>query len=235
MINKHFDKVFCISLPSREDRREVFDKHMHDAGIEYEFIDGLVDVTGGAAGLTRTVRGLLNHCIEKRYEQVLIMEDDCQFMTEKFSEIVDKALAQAPPDADLIYLGVNIFQEKVELYSPNLIKIDGGWALHAVIYKRSGMIKVLNAIKNMKNKEPLDTLIVKEVQIDNKCFAVYPMLCTQKAGYSDIEGKRTNYSRLLEERFALRTKKFQNNETVVSNNHIQQASSAVAIFRAGFE
>ncbi|MEO7048909.1 MAG: hypothetical protein ABI091_26640 [Ferruginibacter sp.] len=199
-------EVIIISLPERLNDRLIFLKeYLNERNIDFIVVDA-IKKDNGAEGLIETMKKVYELCLKSDFENVLILEDDAEFIVDKPLELIEKCMPQLPKDFDLLYLGCNLFQTKVELYTPNLIQVFGAWALQSVIYSRKGIEKCLKAVEERDNDMPLDTLIVEKVQPDGKSFCTYPMIVSQRKGYSDIQKKNTDYSEYLINRFNDRTK-----------------------------
>lgn len=195
-------RTFIINLPVRTDRRKSVTIEMDRIKLGYRFWRAVTHPSSGVMGLIETMKYLLEYCIANGYAKVLILEDDVRFLETRL--FVDKCIAQLPDDFDLMYLGCNLAQNKVELFSPNLIKVDGAYATHAILYSNSGMKKVYDILKRGSDS-PLDVQIVHGVQADGNCYACYPMAGTQVDSYSDIEQRDVRYRQLLEDRFEQKT------------------------------
>lgn len=205
------EKVFVISLPERlNDRLYFLSKRLVEEGIEFEVVEAIRS-DNGVDGLAKTFHKLFTSCVDKGYRNVLVLEDDCEFIVDKPFELIGKCMMQLPFNFDLLYCGCNLFQTNVSLSSANLIQVLGAWALHAVVYSAIGMRKVLKAIETRTIGIPLDSVIVDKVQSDGLSFCSYPMIATQKNGFSDIMKAEVNYDRFLLNRFIERTKKLSGN------------------------
>lgn len=200
-------KTVIISLPERkEDRLIPLQAHIKEFNwLNYEVYEA-VKLSDGKLGLIVSVADILSKLLEdKEISCVLVCEDDFRFLQEP-NEIVEKCLGQLPSNFDLCYLGCNLWQTHIHKYSQNLIQVDDVYALQSVIYSRSGMEKVLRAIRGMDKTIPLDVLIKEKVLCDGNCYCSFPILTTQIKGKSDIEGKIKDWSRVLQDRFYERTK-----------------------------
>lgn len=200
------EKIFIISLPERLiDRLIPLIDYLKSIDMSYWAYQATKN-TNGKLGLLLTMEKLLTESMYAEFEQILVLEDDCNFIVDDVKEQIEKCLLQLPKDFDCLYLGVNLFQKNVELYSENLIKLESGYATHAIIYSKKGIRKVLEAIRSKKlNQWALDEIMVKLIQPQGSCFAAYPMVVTQSNGYSDIEKKEIKYDRFLTDRFKERT------------------------------
>jgi hypothetical protein len=82
-------------------------------------------------------------------------------------------------------------------YSENLYRIRQAHTLHAVIYNSASMIEYV--LKNFDNhawigkKHIIDVFYAYVVQPAFNCFAVSPIVASQRSGMSDITGKEVDY------------------------------------------
>ena len=201
------EKTFIISLPGRLDRLIPLIDYLKSIGFDYSVVSAIKN-SDGRKGLILTIEKLFGDILKEDGDIFLILEDDCKFLTNPI-DTIEKCFEQLSDDFDMLFLGCNLWQNKVEKYSENLILLQDAYALHSVIYSRNGMAKILGAIHEMKDVVPLDVLIKEKVMVENKCFCSIPMITTQIDSYSDIEKRNTKYSKFLEERFAEKTKHLQ--------------------------
>ena len=114
---KHIDpdKVFCVSLTRREDRREKFKAQANALGIPFEFwdaVDGLAQnlsvpntkITPGAVGCYLSHMAIWQAALDNNWESVIVFEDDAKF-ADGFNTLVDAALPFLPADWQFTYLG----------------------------------------------------------------------------------------------------------------------------------
>lgn len=200
-------KTVIISLPERkEDRLIPLQAHLKEFNWPNYEVYEAVKLSDGKLGLIVSVADLLSKLLEdKEISCVLICEDDFRFLLQPH-ENVEKCLEQLPNNFDLCYLGCNLWQTHIHKYSQNLIQVDDVYALQSVIYSRTGMEKVLRAIRGMDKTIPLDVLIKEKVQCDGNCYCSSPILTSQIRGFSNIENKIIDWSKVLQDRFHERTK-----------------------------
>lgn len=208
------NSTFLLNLESRTDRLKHSMSELKKHGIDYTLIKS-IKFDNGRLGLIYTMRRLFEDCLSSGYENVLVIEDDILFLEEEAKKSIYWCADQLPNDYDMLLMGCNLFQNEVELYSSNLIKVTGACATHCILYSKNGIKKALAAINNqlenvdMENIIPLDMIYVDKIQKDGKCFCCYPMIATQMNGVSDIENKYVDYDRFLTNRFAEKTKHLQ--------------------------
>lgn len=125
--NNYYDKIFCINVPDNIERRnnmiERFKKNMLNVSFfeAYTPKDQVVidkhfdinDIKAPTSNNNTNIRTLsvfmshmklIKHCIDKEYQQILILEDDVIFRKD-FLNIFDKSLINKPKNCDLWLLG----------------------------------------------------------------------------------------------------------------------------------
>lgn len=191
-----------INLPYREDRRRLVTAELERFGqYDYSFWSA-THRENGVVGLLDTMRSVFRHCIEQDFPSVMILEDDVKFIED--IAFAEKSLMDVPVGFDMLYLGCNLSQEKVDLFCPGLIKLTGAYATHAIIYSRAGMRKALTMLENF-SCSPYDVQLVHGIQTDGNCYGVMPMVATQGKSFSDITKTETDYAPFLEQRFEKKT------------------------------
>jgi GR25 family glycosyltransferase involved in LPS biosynthesis len=131
---------------------------------------------------------LLSHqeIITKSYtcglDRILILEDDVQFVSD-FAEQYKAMKSQIPSDWSLLYFGGNEMgmQEKV---SENILKINHMLMTHAVGIHHTAYAPLLSLLQS--SDTPVD-VVYAMLQKTHPCYAFYPYLAWQRAGWSDIE------------------------------------------------
>lgn len=135
-------------------------------------------------------------------ETLLTFEDDALF--QDASHLSD-ALAELPPDWDILYLGANITEGVFGIkelppvkYSPYLYRVRKAWTTHAVAYSRK-MVDIILQNYPVHSFEMYDNWLNSEILPHYKCFLVNPMVCWQRPGKSDLWGGiQTDYTGAFE-------------------------------------
>lgn len=159
-LNKVFDKIFVLTIPSFTDRIENMKQRLE--GVDYEFFYGTyggdLDVTPYREAGSRLTRGQLScalshyniykKIVEEDIQNALILEDDCIF-TENINRI-EEYTDQLPDEYSVFYLG---FQEGSagSGYSSNLNILTGRGVghTHAMNVKKSCAELMLEFNKNL--------------------------------------------------------------------------------------
>lgn len=202
---KFFDKVFLINLESRPDRLKEADCHLKEQGIEYERFPAIAD-DNGIKGLILSMAALFKVCLERGYNNVMILEDDAEMLFPAVP-FLNEIIQQLPNDYHCFHLGLNLLTRPKKV-SNNILQINTSYATHAVCYSKAGMELILPMLLR-EEFTAYDILLMKEVQIYGKCYATFPMLCTQRTNYSNIEKKVTDWRTLMAMTYAMHTKNLQ--------------------------
>jgi len=196
------DKVNCINLKHRTDRFERTLKEFFLLPFDFnvERIDAFY-MNPGWEGCKYSHLYAIEKC--KNDEVIFIVEDDVKFIL-KNSIVLKSAINQLPPDWEILYLGVNFmsakFEQKLKLYSPNLVQVTQGYGCYAyIINNTNGLAGEI--LRNRENMRKIDVFYETTIQPRGKCFAIYPMLATCYDSFSDITRKQTDYEQRLYEAF----------------------------------
>lgn len=172
-------KTFIISLFG-SDRRDVVKKEMRDHFIYFEFWDG-VKKEDGAAGLKEAFHQIFETCLQKGHFPALIFEDDVRFKTDMATTKMQWVMEDLPKDFHICKFGANLLHP-VEQVTEYISRIRMSYALHAAIYSKEAMEKILK----IKSNDPIDMDIAKFIEPMGKCFVSNEMIATQRVTKSDI-------------------------------------------------
>jgi GR25 family glycosyltransferase involved in LPS biosynthesis len=196
-LDKYFDKIYCINLDRRKDRWEETIKELDKWGLtdeveRYSAIDGK-DIKGsypislGNVGLIDTNIKILEEAKEKKYKNILILEDDVEF-TNGIKDLKDY-YDNIPKDYDMIWFGGNHnlhMGKSLSRVNEKIIKLHSTYATHAVMINES-MFDVIPTLISKKRK-PIDVYYC-DLQKSFNCYGFYPNIAIQRPSYSDIENK----------------------------------------------
>lgn len=182
-ISKIVDKVFCISLKSRSDRRHKIQKHMKTRKIPFKFYNAIKNTENPEKGCLQSHLNIIKLAKTQNLKAILIIEDDCFFIKKPILE-------QPPHDWDMLYLGGNL--EEVIKKEPNdkWYKMRC-WTTHSYIIKKSMYDTVINGLE--KYKFEVDKFYCQEIHSKYNCYMCDPPVTKQLPGYSDIAKKYINY------------------------------------------
>jgi len=213
MFNDHFDKVFCLSLPIREDRRErmtgLFKKYNIEAEYFYSVrgkalphLYSLVSKKFPAIGYFGTSISYLNlfyYALEKGYEKICVLEDDIKIHKDVHS-IADFYIPKLPKDNNLTYFSYIPLTENHEDWSYNTItksfilgNVFGGifkpksvCSMMAFSITKKMMKCVIDSLN--RDFETIDVHIMKNIQGKDEMgvYGINPqMFCASECFISD--------------------------------------------------
>lgn len=182
MWHKKVDKVYVLNLDKRTDRLIDFYVGIEELGFDVER-KRAVEHSKGAVGLMYTMLELFNEVLSRGYENILVFEDDAYVVDGvDFNATMDAAIEQLPPNYDMLFLGCQPSKGYECFYSKNLLPVKHAYSTHAVLYSKKG----INMILASSLSEPIDNHYVDHIQPSGDCYQIFPFLCGQRAGYSDI-------------------------------------------------
>ena len=101
-INQFVDKIFCINLKHRTDKREFIKKQCSKYKLDVTFFKAIKNKKGWI-GCLQSHLNILKIAKKERLKKILIIEDDCLFLQEP--SINNKEL---PKDWEMLFLGGNM-------------------------------------------------------------------------------------------------------------------------------
>ena len=180
--------ILYINLEKRKDKKDFTEKQLkkiNRTAIRIDAIDhtDLIDKKERALGCTYSHIKALEYAIENKYENVLILEDDSEFIT-------DKVELDLPEDTIMVYLSWKVFRKTdtdVTLVN-GLNRIKNAVLCNAYFLpSRAAILTVYNTIVTSERKYPIDLMYKDLIQKTMPCYAVYPPPVIQVVDFtSDI-------------------------------------------------
>jgi hypothetical protein len=127
-------------------------------------------------------------------EPMLVMEDDAVMVRDR--AWLDLAVHDLPADFHMLMLGANI-KESVEIQSEYLARVYGAWTTHAVLYSADLIRHLIQILPDLQI--PVDEYFRTVIHPQGRSYVVRPMVCYQRASFSDIEGRHNDYTDLFEQ------------------------------------
>lgn len=189
-----FDRVECISLAARADRRCDLEQHLHEIAWPFRPVEFVVATPGRELTPPRywtrrraTWANLQSHldCVRRAYadglENVLILEDDVLFMP-GFRERVAK-FCQRVPAWDCLMLGGTPgrgYWKRPE--GDGIFRVGGMYNIEAYAVARAFMPRLIELWSHtaMHSDE-----VLAEIMGDARTFHALPPLAQQRAGWSN--------------------------------------------------
>lgn len=202
MIERYFDKIFCLNLDRRTDRWEQAQqqfKNMDIHGVERISAIDAEDITSWPPHLTRNKYAcFLSHLKIFEYAKTLgiqshlLFEDDIEFHPQ-FNEQAEKLMQQLPSNWDCFWFSGN---HRAQLFqvTENIYRTTATWALHAVAFKSSSYNIIINGLKI--NQTNAVDVVLGDLSPYLNMYVARPHYCWQSENYSDIENKIVFYDHL---------------------------------------
>lgn len=209
-LNDYFDKIYCINLEKRKDRRDEMVKTFYRLSIDVEIIEAIEGnkegwksdkyphpMRGfeGVAGGTSTQISLIRQTAKEGLRSVLMFEDDCEFI-DFFNLIFDEIVKSIPKDWDMIYLGgLNDYNKGVPVeINEDIVKVTGMMSTHAYALKNTVFKKAIEIVnENYPYLTDSADGFLCTLQKECNAYAFNPPLVWQKADYSDIQHGYRDY------------------------------------------
>ena len=229
VFNLYFDKVFVINLEDSKDRLQTISHLLNQEGVEFERFpawdkkmcaDYIFEKKNRKVSVNSTTGCAFSHykvlqeCIARGYEKVLILEDDAVIANQHYKIYFENAVSNLPYDWAFLKLGYNVSHQMTakddfsfEAVSENLFSINAASLTTADAFN----------IKNIKRNDALMKIFIDdETMFDNtikpvdhryyklckengvKQYIVHPMIFSQSDGYSFIEETHRNMINITE-------------------------------------
>ena len=197
--------AFYINLEHRVDRKTHIENQLLTIGLKAIRFNA-IKMENGAVGCSMSHLKILQNAVNNNLEHVLILEDDIQFLQpDVFKEQFNKFIKNHKNDWDVIlFAGNNI--PPYETVDETCIKVKKcqtttGYLVNGH-YIKILMQNVKMGITNLIHRptEHSSYAIDKfwfALQNIDKWYLISPVTVIQLEGYSDIEKKQTNYSRIM--------------------------------------
>jgi glycosyl transferase family 25 len=198
----HIGGVFYINLDSRTDRRAEIEEELRRMGISGERFSAIKhDI--GIVGCGMSHLAVLKEARSRGYKNVLIFEDDFQFIVskEEFWTMINRFFIDAIQGSmfDVLMLGYNILSSQV--IDDLLMKVISAQTTSAYIINE----RIYDALINVwETALPLllstgdrwmysTDATWKQLQPDNNWYAFVKRVGVQRPGFSNIENIYVDY------------------------------------------
>ena len=201
-INNVFDQVYLINLKKDKKKFKIMDKKLKKYNIKYKLFPGINGSkiknikllrygTAGAVGIKKTQMNIIKDAIKKKYNRILIMEDDLIFIKDflkKFNQGYKKIIKKHN-DWKLLYLGCS-FKYDFKKPRKGFVNANNSLGNFSVGVDKSVFKKIL---KSEKDNRPIDDIFVEDIQKKKyKSIVFDPMVITADVRKpSTTDGKET--------------------------------------------
>lgn len=173
-----FDKIYCISLEERQDRRDKLNPIFEKYNIPVEYFIAQRCPFGGIQGCYESHIELLSRSFEKGYDNIIIFEDDIVDHPEGFNqgnlnEVINFLCSNKK--WEIFYLGVVPEMTLKSKRVGNNIYNVRGWCTHAYVASRRLMQKFY--LSSYATSE-IDAMFTRT----HHAYSIYPSFFYQRSG-----------------------------------------------------
>lgn len=210
---KYFDHAYYINLDRRTDRRAHMDSQLQKFGLsatrvaavdgkalqwkpEYGVLSNYWN--SGAFAYCLSYRVAIIDAMQKGYDNVLIMDDDC-VLQDNLWQVLDKAWTELPEEWHMLYFGANHghpqpanVPTEQDRIGDHIYRLKGSMGSHAIILNKKCFKTILGYVA--APYAPLDMFFSMYHKFF-PCYITYPGLATQMPGVSDIINQEVNYTK----------------------------------------
>lgn len=179
--------IHCINLHERSDKwQQAFSELSKLVGVPIRW--PAQKISPGWEGCKKSHWALIRYLWQNHPDELWgVFEDDVKFCSLDVMEQIRNAIGELPNNWDMLYLG-GTPNEPLERVTDSLFRAKKTWTTHAIIYNPNSDV-VPFVLENMLEHERIDVFYANVVQEKFNCYMAYPMIATQRNGYSDIRQK----------------------------------------------
>lgn len=197
------DRVFCINLEKRLDRRDLAEQEFKKFNLNFEFfvgVDGhLIEAKGkikpGAIGCVLSHLELFKHIKSLDGEVFMITEDDVVF-DNNFIEKYKDYIKRVPENWHLLYLGGNHTNSVLNIIDRNIHRLENTYTTHCYLVRKSYIDILISELETEDIFNHEADVHLASIQKKYPCYGFTPALAWQRDGFSDIEMKNVDYKHL---------------------------------------
>jgi glycosyl transferase family 25 len=201
-VNNYIEHIFYINLDKRTDRKKKFENQASLYNLNVERFQA-IQKDMGALGCTLSHLEVLKIARERNYKNVLIFEDDFEFLVDKedFEKEI-KQIFENNVDFDVLLISYNLIKyEDSEKYPFLLRSLDvqttSGYIVNEHYYDK--LIDLFEYYAPLLEKTGDQSkyacdIIWKQFQTNDKWYCTKTRIGRQIDGYSDITSKNESYN-----------------------------------------
>lgn len=195
------DKIYCINLERREDRRKEAEAEFQKFNLDFEFFKGVdghsLNIKGGIKpghiGCVMSHLNLYKHLKEQGGDIFMITEDDVVFDPDFVSKYLD-LVRHIPSDWHLLYFGGNHNGIPLNMVSHNIHRLQKTYTTHCYLVKKEYLDIIIREFNTPAIFNSEVDVHLSHLQTKVPCYGFTPALAWQRDGFSDIEMKHVEYN-----------------------------------------
>lgn len=199
---EYFQKIYCINLKSRHDRKILAIQEFKKLGIEdrVEFFEAFENTKNWHLWCLISHRMIIAEAQKKNLENVLVFEDDFTVIEENLQELALSIKDLKRKKWDIFYLGCAFFFQDIPYLkkNDNLLEVHWWRSTHAIAYNKSFYESFLNetALEKIpiliEKYDAIDVLLSKFLQEKHIAYMPLRTICKQSISFSNTENKIIN-------------------------------------------
>jgi len=201
MLLRDFNKMYCINLPKRLDRKTRCEEIFKEFKLDVQFVEAVDGTTlqnigelkPGAAGCCMSHKKVFEMILaDQSIKTALIMEDDVEFdrnLGNRFQEYYQ----MVPKDWQMLYFGGSHRHNPIMMINRHVHKLRKTYTTHCYAIKRAALDMIMERFSdNVIFTKPAD-LHLAFLQKKMPCYGFRPHIAWQRADHSDIENTFKDY------------------------------------------
>ena len=196
--------IYYINLENRPDRRNYFENQMKLVGLSARRFNAIKHPIG-AVGCSMSHLELLKMAKSHNLDHILIMEDDITFLNPSIFRNSLHNFLSSNINFDVLLIGGNNMGEYTR-ENDFCVKIKKCQTTTGYLVKNHYYDKLIENIeigiqKFLKNSKRFNDFAIDQhwniLQLTDNWYLLTPLTISQRADYSDIEKRITNYNRVM--------------------------------------
>jgi len=194
-MNEYFDKIYCINLERRPDRKAESQAQFDALGLDVEFIKAVDGkelappdkINTGELGCILSHVKIYKDAEAKGYKRILILEDDCVFEN-GINELFKEYIKEVPKDWGLLYFGGSHLKTPLPV-NDKIHRLLHTYTTHCYAVN----LEVVKGLADLIGSDLQIDVTLAHLQLKFHSYGFKPNLAWQKDNYSDITEQQTNY------------------------------------------
>ena len=195
------DKIFCVNLKQREDRKKRCEEIFNEHNLNVDFFDAIdgkslnikAKIKPGHVGCCLSHREIYKKFLNSNWNTVLVLEDDVEFDL-NFKNLFETYFKEVPNDWNLLYFGGNHNNTAKHMISEHVHRLHNTYTTHCYMINRRAINFLLNEFDENKIYNQEVDVHLSNLQKQIPCYGFYPHLAWQRESFSDIEDGYRDYT-----------------------------------------
>ena len=196
--------VYYINLTSRPDRKSHVENEIKKIGLQAKRFNA-IKMPNGALGCSMSHCQLLNMALTEDFDHILVIEDDIQFTNPSLFLNQLNLFLEKHNDWDVVLIAGNNMGD-FSVIDDTCVRVSHCQTTTGYLVRKKYYEKMIQNIgegieKFMKQPNKVYLYAIDQywsrLQAVDKWYLITPLTVTQRADYSDIERRPTNYSGIM--------------------------------------